>query len=85
MTSITGFWPCLWSGFHGSPETEALPDKLSDTHARQEVLNRPGERTGQARSVFGQDYVITSTAQQRDNGFQQGIKAFVEVWQRNNF
>lgn len=76
MTSIMRFGPCFWPGFSGSPETKALPDKLSDMCFRREVVNMPGERTGPARSVFGQDYVITSTGQLRDNGFQPWYQSF---------
>lgn len=33
----------------------ALQDRLSDMCFHQEVVNMPGMKTGQARSLFGQD------------------------------
>lgn len=57
----------------------ALQDKLSDMCFHREVVNMPGERTGQARSMFGQDYQITSTGPLWDNVLQTVIEAFIEV------
>lgn len=39
----------------------ALQDELSDMCFHPEVANMPGEKTGRARSVFGQAGEITST------------------------
>ena len=45
----------------------------------------PGEKRGQARSMFGQDKVITSTGPLWDNVLQNVIKAFIGVWEMSSF
>lgn len=90
-TSTIGFGVSSWenpvsgNGFQSRLNLVALQDKLSDMCFHREMVNMPGERTGQARSMFGQDYVITSTGLLWDNVLQNVIKAFIEVWEMSSF
>lgn len=42
-------------GFESRLSLVALQNQLSDMCFHQEVVNMPGEKTAQARSLFGQD------------------------------
>lgn len=72
-------------GFQSRLSPVALQDSLSDMCFHWEVVNMPGEKRGHARSMFGQDKVITSTGPLWDNVLQNVIKAFIGVWEMSSF
>lgn len=72
-------------GFQSRLSPVALQDSLSDMCFHREVVNMPGEKRGHARSMFGQDKVITSTGPLWDNVLQNVIKAFIGVWEMSSF
>lgn len=47
--------PVSGHGFQSCLNLAALQDKFTDMCFYQEVVNMPGMKTGQARSLFGQD------------------------------
>lgn len=56
-TSTLGSWerPASGQGFQSRLNLVALQNELSDMCFHQEVVNMPGVKTDQARSLFGQD------------------------------
>ena len=71
--------------FHPHLNLVALRDRLADMCLHQEEVNMPGMKTGQARSLFGQDWVITSTGPLWDNVLQNVIKVLTGVWEVSSF
>lgn len=64
----------------------ALEDKASDMCFHWEVVNMPGERTGQAKSMFGQGCVIKSTGSLWvTNGLPNVIRPFIGVSEKIGF